>query len=144
MLVNSLLISLFYLVGCTKSNDPEKTLKEFVEYSFSENQKKSFYLENTAGLLKEKIVAMSDDDIKKFFNVTDLQKRTLLINQRKCSADTCFFTYTLTYNVNQDKQTKFEMEVNKIAELQRVGKKWVITNILNVKTSIDSKLPIIP
>jgi hypothetical protein len=140
----TLLVAVGLSISCTNKQTPENALQEFVTYSFTENQKKEFYLDRTTGAFKELLRTMTDEEMAKFFNVKDLQKNKFKITLEKCSDKQCFLTYTLYYKVNDGAKPEYEVEVKKIAEMQKDSDTWKVANIENIKTYIDSRNPIVP
>ncbi len=129
-------------VGCTKKNDPENALLEYVNYRFNESQSRSKLLDMTAGELNMSLQQMTDEQYQQFSNVSKYKRGNFNISLKKCTEDTCYITYTLKYDV-MDNQTKtLSAEIKKVAKLILDNKVWKVADVSNVKTYFDSKQPI--
>ena len=132
------------LYSCNEYSVPQDVLRNFVHYRFSNNQSKDYILEQTSGVLREKILTMSEDDFNKFINVKNLKKKKFKISYTKCSENKCFITYFLSYDILNEGKKRFSVEIKKIAELEKDLGVWKISDVNNVKTYYDSKEHIFP
>ncbi len=130
---------LMLLMGCNKESTPESALEEFINYRFESNQNKDEILEMTTGALNEKLSSMSEEELEKFVDVKDLSKRKLKVLIKNCEADTCYLTYVLGYVQGSATPKDFNVEVKKIAQVNKVEDKWLLADVSNVKTYIESK-----
>jgi hypothetical protein len=131
-------VTLISLFSCNKESTPESTLEALVESRFSGSDRDDL-LELTTGKLKNQLENMSDDNVKLFLETDGLRRRTLKITLKNCDTDKCFITYILKYEDKRPQGTSFNVEVKKIAEVVLEDKKWLVSDISNLKTYIDSK-----
>ena len=137
-----LLLLLALMVSCRKEKTAENALIDFISYRFQENQSRDALLEKTHGRFKDLIAGMDEVEFKKFASVDRLQKQSFKIVLENCKADICFITYTLSYvDFKDDKkrEAKFNIDVKKIAKIERQDENWLISDVQNVKTYINSK-----
>jgi hypothetical protein len=139
--MKNLLFVLIFLLpfSCTKKSTPEKTLQEYVDYRFKSSQERDDLLEMTTGSLKERISDMEEEELKKFLTSGTLEKRKLKILLKNCEDTKCFLTYILTYNQGAGNPKDFGIEVKKIAQLDKVGESWKLSDVSSVKTYIEAK-----
>ncbi|MCF8058028.1 MAG: hypothetical protein K9K67_01930 [Bacteriovoracaceae bacterium] len=138
MKLNVYLIFLLLIISCTKKSTPEKALKEFIEYRFSQGQDKEDLLEMTTGSLNSRIEDMEGEDLTAFLKAEALQKRRLKVLLKNCEDTKCFLTYILTYSQGSGNPKDFGIEVKKIAQLEKVGETWKLSDVSNVKTYIEA------
>ena len=131
------LILLF--AGCNKESTPESALEDFINYRFENGQSREDILEMTTGVLNEKLSAMSEEDLNKFTDVKNLSKRRLKVLIKNCEEDTCYLTYVLRYVQGKEAPRDYSVEVKKIAQVNKVEEKWLLSDVSNVKTYIESK-----
>jgi len=93
----------------------------------------------TTGPIHEKISEMSEEDLEKFLDVKDLKKRKLKVLIKNCEEEICYLTYVLKYVQGADIPKDFTVEVKKIAQINKVDKKWLLADVSNVKTFIEAK-----
>ena len=135
-----LFVLLFVLsFSCTKKSTPEKTLQDYVDYRFQSSQERDDLLEMTTGSLYERISDMEEEELKKFLTGGMLKKRRLKILLKNCQDTQCFLTYILTYSQGAGNPKDFGVEVKKIAQINKVGESWKISDVSNVKTYIEAK-----
>lgn len=130
---------LFLIVGCAKDSTPESALKDFIQYRFESGQSKGEILEMTTGQIYQKISEMSEEDLEKFVDIKDLKKRKLKVLVKNCEEDICYLTYILSYVKGNEVPKDFMIEVKKIAQINKVDKKWLLADVTNVKTFIEAK-----
>lgn len=129
--------------SCTKKQvSAEDVLSGYIQYRFKSSQSKTELLSKTTGELYQKIVDMDEDTFKKFSTNENKRMRKYRVDLSRCSNETCFITYTLSYDEGDKKGRKFETEIKKIAELQLEDGAWKIADVSNIKTYIDSKRPL--
>jgi len=137
-----LLVLSTLIVSCRKEKTAENALIDFISYRFQESQSRDVLLEKTRGRLKDLIASMDEVEFKKFASVDKLQKKSFNIVLENCKEDICFITYTLSYvDFKDDKkrEAKFNVDVKKIAKIERENEDWLISDVQNVKTYINSK-----
>lgn len=132
------LLSTFF-AACTKKSTPEKTLQNYVDYRFTKSQEKEDLLEMTTGSLYDRISEMEEEELKNFLSGEALKKRRLKILLKNCQDTKCFLTYILTYTQGAGNPKDFGVEVKKIAQLDKIGESWKISDVSNVKTYIEAK-----
>ena len=143
-----ILVALLVFQSCTDGDiGPEGTLREYVNYRFGKNQNKEKLLEKTTGELFQDLSNLSEEALNALVNSEKYQRGSLKINLKKCSQNRCHITYTLKIVKKKDKRQDFEIEVKKIAQIDREGKIWKISKISELKSyfstdkSIDVKTP---
>lgn len=130
---------LLSIVSCTKKLGPEETLREFIDYRFSDNQKTEKIMSYLDGDILEETQQMDEGQLKEFLETEKFKKSSFKVIHSNCNADKCFLTYILKYIESKDVE-KSETEVKKIAELRKVDENaWKIFDITNVKTYIENK-----
>ena len=137
-----LLVLLTLNVSCRKEKTAEEALIDFISYRFQESQNRDGLLEKTHGRLRNLIASMDEVEFKKYASVNKLQKKSFKIILENCKVDICFITYNLSYvDFKDDKkqEAKFNIEVKKIAKIERENEDWLISDVQNVKTYINSK-----
>ncbi len=136
-------LSLLVLVfGCTKKNDPENALLDYVNYRFEKSQGRDKLLDMTSGELNLSIQQMTDEEFQKFSDVAKYRRGNFNVSLKKCTDDTCFITYTLKYDMMEQDVKTLSAEIKKVAKLVREGQVWKIADVSNVKTYFDSKQPL--
>lgn len=136
-----LLLLLVVFVSCQKESSPESALETLVSTRFSSSSR-SDVLKVVTGKLKNQIESMDEKKVEHFLDSEGLKKRKLKITLKNCEKDKCFLTYVLKYDDVRPQGSKFEIEVKKIAQIDLVGESWLVSDINNLKTYIDSKDPI--
>lgn len=144
MKINQVLFIVLSIVflSCSKKEDPESVLMDYINYRFSSNQNKNFLLENTTGVLRDRIESMSDKEFQEFIDMTKYKKGKFKVLLKKCTEEKCFITYALKYIHFIKGKKAYEIEVKKIAEILKTDQKWRISNINNLKSYVDGKLGI--
>ncbi|MFZ8999929.1 MAG: hypothetical protein ACO20H_01400 [Bacteriovoracaceae bacterium] len=139
-----LVLILVTIASCSFDSGPEKALKNFINYSVSDGQERSYYIDNTTGNMLSFYQKLSDeefDEVKK----TGIERiKKIEINLSKCSETNCSITYTLKYTKDKGSDNEADSEVRKIAELEKQDGTWKIADVLNIKTYINSKVPLNP
>lgn len=143
------LVSLFLLLtiisACVDKSDPEITLRNFINFRFEGSGKKDKAISLTTGELKKMLMDFSEEDSKKFWGVTNLAKNKIKINVKNCEQKetVCYLTYTLSYKQKSDQpKSDYNIETKKIAKLEKIEKDWLISDVSEVKSFIDSKTEI--
>lgn len=135
-----MIVALFFsFLSCTKESTPESALKDFISYRFDSGQGRDSLLKMTTGSLNSKIENMPEEDLRKFIDVKDLKKRKLKILIKNCEDETCYLTYILRYVKGEKIPKDFAIEVKKIAQVNKVKEKWLLSDVSNIKTFIDAK-----
>lgn len=133
------IFALLAFYSCTKKSTPEKTLQNYVDYRFTSSQEKDDLLDMTTGKLYERISDMDEEELKSFLTGKSLNKRKLKVLLKNCQEAQCFLTYILTYTQGAGNPKDFGIEVKKIAQLDKVGESWLLSDVSNVKTYIEAK-----
>ena len=130
---------LLFMISCNKESTPESALEDFINYRFESGQSKEDILEMTTGPLYEKLNSLTEEELQKFTDVKDLSKRRLKVLIKNCEEDTCYLTYILRYVKGNETPRDYSVEVKKIAQVNKVEEKWLLSDVSNVKTYIESK-----
>ncbi|MBC99627.1 MAG: hypothetical protein CME63_17920 [Halobacteriovoraceae bacterium] len=130
---------LLFMFSCNKESTPESALEDFINYRFESGQSKEDILEMTTGPLYEKLNSLTEEELQKFTDVKDLSKRRLKVLIKNCEEDTCYLTYVLRYVKGNETPRDYSVEVKKIAQVNKVEEKWLLSDVSNVKTYIESK-----
>ena len=130
---------IFVLFACEiETGTPESQVQDFIEARVSHVVSREFVLSRTTGKLKEIIENMSDEDFTKFSDLRQHQKSSFKIHSKSCKEKKCFVTYSLGYKtISNDKPTSMT-EVKKIAELEFIEGQWLINDVSNIKSYIES------
>jgi hypothetical protein len=140
--MKSLIFILLLLASCTKKQSAENVLSAFIKYRFKPFQERPMLKAMTTGALNQKINDMDEETFKIFTSTKEFKIRKYKVILSKCSKDSCFLTYTLSYDESDVRGRKYETEIKKIAELQKIDERWKIADVTNIKTFIDAKRPI--
>ncbi|MCK5884846.1 MAG: hypothetical protein KAG61_14245 [Bacteriovoracaceae bacterium] len=135
------LVSLL-IFSCSKPNNPETVLREYVGYRFQKDQMKSKLLEMTAEQLKQSIEVMTEDEFIQFTDIAKYHKKGLRILTKKCTEIECYITYILKYDITNKATKSYSAEIRKVAKLTSVAGVWKVSDVNNIKTFYDSKVPI--
>lgn len=127
------------IASCSKESTPELALREFVDYRFEPGQSREKLLDLSTGELHERIESMTDKELEELVNVKDLKKRNLKVLIKNCDEQICYLTYVLRYVKGEEAPKDFSIEVKKIAQVNKVEEKWLLSDVSNVKTYIESK-----
>ena len=130
-----------FINSCSKDLGPRESLKNFIDYRFSSSQSFSELEKMTTGqfldylrLIEQQSEAGSNEKFLKITSEKKLQKKSLKIVSENCEDKKCFVTYILSFSEG----TMAKVEVKSMAELIKVDKKWLISNINDIKTHINS------
>lgn len=134
-----IILTIFIFQSCQSQKGPTIVLKEFLSYRFKQDQNKEDVLKYITGSFKEKVLALSESDIKDFLNSSKLVKKKLKIEIKKCDESKCFLTYVLSYKQNGIDNEAYEIDVKKIAELHLIDDTWKIENVSNIKSYIEAQ-----
>lgn len=135
------LVSLLFF-SCSKPNDPENVLREYIGYRFQQEQSKSRLVGMTADQLKQSIETMTDEEFVQFTDIAKYKKKGLRILTKKCTETECYITYILSYDITQEETKSYSAEIRKVAKLTSVDGVWKVADVNNIKTFYDSKKPI--
>lgn len=140
----------FVLIGllalsfaCQKKNDSaEAALKNFVDMHVGKIVKKEDMVKFVTGKLQAQLESLSPEEFGQVVDLTNIKKGSLKIITESCTEDKCTMTYTINYFTMESDKKVFDTEVKKIAEIEKVGDEWLISDVSNVKTYHDSLEPI--
>jgi hypothetical protein len=136
---------LILLVACQPELDsPDMALKEFIEDRMERVVTKDYVLSRVTGKLKEAVENLAEEDFTKFSDLTAYQKKSFKIVSKTCQDKKCFITYTLSYSSMEKDKAVAKSESKKIAEVVLVEGKWLIAEVSNLKTYVESLAPIEP
>ncbi|MDH5581764.1 MAG: hypothetical protein OEY33_07640 [Bdellovibrionales bacterium] len=139
-----LVLVLLAIISCSFDSGPEKALKNFINYSISDDQERSYYMENTTGNMLSFYNKLNDEEFEEVKKTGIERIKRIEINLSKCSETNCSITYTLKYTKDKGSENEADSEVRKIAELEKQEGIWKIADVLNIKTYIEAKVPLNP
>lgn len=139
VLLSLLVFSQLFITSCKREVSPERSLQNFIEYSFSSNQSRDRLATMTAGELKNQILDMNDEEFEVYTDMSRFELRRFRIERSQCSETECFITYIIRYGQFEGEERAFDAEVRKIAELTLDQNTWKISDVKDVKTFYDSK-----
>ncbi len=129
----------FFLVGCEKNDQPEDVLSSYIEQFLSKSLSKSEALELLGKELKESVAQMDDSDYSGYLERNSFKKRSFRIILKNCHEDKCHITYILKYRQKTLDTKEYNIDIKKIAQIEKIEDQWKITDIENLKTFIDAK-----
>ena len=127
------------LFSCNGPDTPEAALRDFINYRFKGNFERSEVLDRTTGNLRERLEAMEENEFDEFAKVNLSPSFKLKVLLSKCEESECFLTYTLSYGMNENSDSKAALEVKKIAELHKIEDIWKVADVSELKTYIEMK-----
>ena len=130
---------LLILVSCNQDHqDPESALKSFIETRIGNVVSREQILEKVTGKMKQSLENISEEEFKKFSDLRNINKGSFRVLSKSCQKNTCFLTYSVSYNTNKNGEHTFSTEVKKIAELAIENGRWLISDVTNIKTYHES------
>lgn len=136
---------LLILVSCVDDNQgPESVLKNFIETRIGNVVTRELVLEKVTGKMKQSLENISDEEFKKFSDLRNINKGSFKVLSKSCQKNTCFLTYSISYDTNQNGEKTYATEVKKIAEVVNENGIWLISDVSNIKTYHESLEPINP
>ncbi|MBF0298512.1 MAG: hypothetical protein HQK51_07310 [Oligoflexia bacterium] len=122
--------------GCNQSDiTADKTLQNYVEQRFDNNQSKTTILQKVTGALYLQIEQMNEEEFKNFSSTKNIKKKEFKILSSRCKNDQCYITYYLSYyNIDSSNKTEVITDVKKVAEVIKEDGIWKIKDIVNIKT----------
>jgi hypothetical protein len=127
------------LVSCIQDHQkPESALKSFIETRIGNVVSRELILDKVTGKMRQSLENISDDDFKKFSDLRSINKESFRVLSKSCQNNTCFLTYSVSYNTNQNGEKMFSTEVKKIAEIVNENGRWLISDVTNIKTYHES------
>lgn len=137
------IVSLF--MACTPSpKTPEGLLRLYISDVTTKELDKDYYLERTAGTLREQVESMNEDELAKSSYLKNVSKVKVDILSKNCQGEKCAITYVVSYDSKKGDKVASSSETKKIAELLKEEGKWKISSVTNLKTFIESNEPIEP
>jgi hypothetical protein len=144
-MIKFIFILMLMFISCVKNNQgPESALESFIDARIGNDVTRKLVLEKVAGIMKQSLENISDDEFKKFSDLRNINQGSFKILSKSCQKNTCFLTYSISYNTNQNGERIFSTEVKKIAEVVNENGIWLISNVSNIKTYHESLEPIKP
>jgi hypothetical protein len=138
-------ILLLALASCMKSDlGPEAALKDFVDSRIGKVIDRNFVLDRVGGKMLETFKSMTPENFAKFADMKDIKSDSFKILSKSCQEKKCFLTYTVSYLTKSGSEVQFSSEVKKMAEMVQVQDKWLIVEVSNIKTYLESFEPINP
>lgn len=137
------LVLLLSLTSCfDRIDSPEAALRDFVDIRLEKVVSKDAIVERTTGKLKSSLEAMTEEEFSKFSDLRAFKRDTFKVLSKNCQEKRCYLTYSLGYHQNVEGKKTWSSEVKKIAEIQSVEGKWLISDVSNLKTYHEASLPI--
>lgn len=140
------LLSIFIVMftSCDKgAKTPEGLLRMYVnDLTSSTSVGKEYFEKYTTGKLWESVVDLEEEDFKKFISMSKVKNAKIEISNKNCIAEKCTLTYIVKYDTVEDSKKTFKSEVKKVAMLVKSGETWKISEVSNLKTYIESSVPI--
>ena len=141
-----LILSILFitLLSCDKgAKTPEGLLKMYVrDLTSGRTIKLSYFEKYTTGKLWESVENLEEDEFKKFISMGKVKNAKVQISNKNCIADQCTLSYIVKYDTVEDSKKTFQSEVKKVAVIQKDGEIWKISEVSNIKTYIESNIPI--
>ena len=140
----TLIVSLAFMAGlsCSKGtgkNSPQNTLSEYVSRTFATKAPadKSRLLELTSGQAREMLDRLTDAEFQDSFVGHKREFLSLKIrDERKLGEDRYSITYELAYS-DAGTESKGKVTNKKHALFVKEGEQWLISEVRNIKTSIE-------
>ena len=131
---------MFLMGSCLgPENNPEVVLRDFIQKQFNGKLTRQDVLKRTTGELFEEYSKMTDETFQTLFLQKKLSKKKVKISFKKCSALRCSITFSIAYDVHENKNIKNMVETKKIASLLKDNKNgWKIEKIVNLKTYFEN------
>lgn len=137
------LVLLLSLASCfDRIDSPEAALRDFVDIRLEKVVSKDAIVERTTGKLKSSLEAMTEEEFSKFSDLRAFKRDTFKVLSKNCQEKRCYLTYSLGYHQDVEGKRTWNSEVKKIAEVQSVEGKWLISDVSNLKTYHEASLPI--
>jgi hypothetical protein len=137
-----LLSALLFTTSCFKEKGAAETLRTYIEGRFQGKFDRLEIAEFLNGPIKEDIKKMSDEDFDKYSDLSNLKKKKFKVTHQNCSIDKCFITYLISYDQLKGAKDFFRVDSKKIAEMTKIEDSWKIEKVTNVKSYLESKVPI--
>lgn len=135
--------ALMLLVSCLEDNrSPESALKEFIEIRIGNVVTRSSIIDKVTGKMRQSLENVSEEEFKQFADLRNVSRSSFKVLSKSCQGETCFLTYSISYNTKQNDKEAFSSEVKKIAELTMIEGKWLISDVTNIKTYHEGLEPI--
>lgn len=139
------LLSLLLVASCISDpRSPEAALKDFIDSGVGKVVTRDFVLQRVTGKMLVSFENMAEEDFAKFADMRNIKAESFKVLSKSCQQKTCFLTYSVGYLTKKDDKTVFTSEIKKIAEVIEVDKKWLISDISNIKTYHEALEPISP
>ncbi len=139
------LVLLFLITACVSDpTTPEIALKDFIEARMGKIASREYIASRVTGAMKLSLEGMTEADFNKFADLRYAQKESFKIVSKSCQDKKCYLTYTISFSTKQENKQIFTSEVKKIAELQWIEGKWLISDVSNLKTYHEAMEPIAP
>ena len=125
-MVSRFLIVLF-LWGCLmhKTQSPEDVLRTYINDRLSPSQTKQELLNLSTGKMRKRILAMDQENFKKFTNTSMFKLNSVEITLKSCGRNHCTITYVLRYSKMSGDSTSVSNEIKKVAEMDKEAAVYV-------------------
>jgi hypothetical protein len=128
-------VLLILLASCfNRSDSPEGAITDFVNARLDKIISRDYITERTTGKMKLSIESMSDEEFSQFSNLKDYKRDSFKIISKSCQEKKCYVTYSIGYRQAKATKTGWNTEVKKIAEVNWLEGKWLISDVTNLKT----------
>ena len=135
----TLIVLVMIAASCNKQSGPEGVLSEYINKFLSKRMSKREVLEYLGKDLKKSITEMNDVEYNAYLDKNSFEKRSFRILHQSCTDTKCNITYVVKYRQKTLASGEYNVDVKKIAELQKIDELWKITDIENSKTFIEAK-----
>ncbi|MBD66867.1 MAG: hypothetical protein CME62_16815 [Halobacteriovoraceae bacterium] len=137
------ILSVTLVFSCSKDAKTPEGLIEMVALDMTTKKlDKEYFQKYTTGKLLEKIEELNEEELKKYSNLSHVQKPKVEVLRKNCSQQRCSLTYIIRYNVVQNEKVDFKTEVKKIATVIKEDEKWKVEEVTNLKTYHEATQPI--
>lgn len=134
-----LILLMFFVFACSKDmRTPEGALYSYVTDVSQGEPNRDFYMERTTGDLKSFIKGMTDEQFANFNQLPAMSQLKVDIEKKICEGDRCSITYIVKYNQLSGGKLTDKIESKKLAVLLKIEDLWKISNIKDIKTSIEA------
>lgn len=128
----------FVIVSCSQDQKtPESAIKGFVEARLGSVSVKEKLLERVTGKLKETLTSTSEAEFLKYADLRDVKQKSFKVTGKECDGATCLVTYAIEYE-----SQGFASNVEKVAKIESVDGKWLISDVANLLSVYESSKPI--
>ena len=142
------IIPVIFVASCVGKMDAEERLRKYLSLRLEgQVQKKEKVMEFLTGEMREDISGMTEEEFSQFSALNIKKLGRIDVIKKNCKDEVCFLTYTFKYSrpvFNENPQTArdVDVEVKKVAKLERIEEQWKISAIDNTKSFVRFNKPI--